>query len=171
MQEQMEMVKRMVSSAKTGGDLLFERIRATVQVENDDLNSDYLLVINANEISIKPMNNSESRLAPEDLGFQVYGRNVAAREGLFRELLKTCRTQLRAKRQNRLLEELKTEEIESIKEASAGSDLPDGWFFDGRQYMTFDGDVLYEHPNVDKIIATYLANENAKIDAYNREVE
>ena len=43
---------------------------------------------------------------------------------------------------------MKKEEIEAIKAKYCGDHLPEGWFFDGRMYMNFDGEVKYEHPNL-----------------------
>jgi hypothetical protein len=169
--EQMELIKKMIGSVNPGGELVFERLRGLVTVEDGDQSTDYQLVINSNEVTLKSMKNSANRLAPEDLGFMVYGRNVAAdKERMIRELLLTCRKPLRAKQPHRELSDLKTVELEKITEDSQGVDLPDGWLFDGRQYMTFDGDVKYEHPNIKQIVQKYLDDENEKIASYNRDV-
>jgi len=43
-----------------------------------------------------------------------------------------------------------------IKTKFCGDHLPNGWYFDGRQYMNFDGDVVYEHPNLEMLLKGYL---------------
>jgi hypothetical protein len=168
--EQMELTKKMIGSVNAGGDLVYERVLALIIVEEGDTTQDYQLIINANECVVKPMKNKDSRLAPQDLGFLVYGRNVGKdHERVMRDLLLTCRSPLRAIQPSRTA--LKEIEIEAVTEESQGKDLPDGWLFDGRQYMTFDGDVKYEHPNIKDILAKALDAENDKIAAYNRQVE
>ena len=115
-----------------------------------------------------PLKNQNNRLKDEELGILVYGRNLTGdNEKLLRELLKTCRTQMKVERPSRSLDELKAEELEKVKEESASRDLPSGWLFDGRQYMTFEGDRADEHPNMKQFIQEYLDAENARIKAYN----
>ena len=48
-------------------------------------------------------------------------------EGLARDLLKTCRTQIRVERPTRELDELKTSEVDKITEDTMQKDLPAGW--------------------------------------------
>lgn len=87
----------------------------------------------------------------------IYGRNIAENhEKMARDLLKTCRQQLSAKQKLRTISELKAEEIEMVKTKFCGDHLPNGWYFDGRQYMNFDGDVVYEHPNLEMLLNGYL---------------
>lgn len=48
--------------------------------------------------------------------------------------------------------------------------MPDGWYFDGRGYMTYEGDYKTEHPNLELLCKQYLANENNVVGDYNRTV-
>jgi hypothetical protein len=95
------------------------------------------------------MKNQSNRLDESDYGFLVYGRNIADNgEQVIRAVLKTCRTQLRSKQVVRTIADLKKEEIDIVTAKHAGDYLPDGWFFDGRMYMNFDGEVKFVHPNL-----------------------
>ena len=58
-----------------------------------------------------------------------------------------------------------------VKNKFCGDHLPNGWYFDGRQYMNFDGDVVYEHPNLEMMLNGYLKEQNEKIGDYNRSVD
>lgn len=79
----------------------------------------------------------------------MYGRNITNdNEKLSRDLFKTCRSQMKVERPTRELDELKAEEVETVKEQSLQKDPPAGWMFDGRMYMTFEGDRKFEHPNL-----------------------
>ena len=57
-----------------GFNLVYERIRGLVTVETDDT-QDYQLLVNHSEAVLKPLKNKDARLAPENLGILIYGRN------------------------------------------------------------------------------------------------
>lgn len=102
----------------------------------------------------------------------VYGRNISDnKEKMLRDLLKSCRQQLNPKQKLRKIEDLKADEIEVIKNRYNGEYLPEGWYFDGRQYMNFDGDIVYDHPNIKMLLEAYLDEQNEKIGDYNRRVD
>ena len=48
----------------------------------------------------------------------------------------------------RTIADLKKEEIEAIQTKYCGDYLPEGWYFDGRMYMNYDGEYKVEHPNL-----------------------
>jgi hypothetical protein len=88
----MELTKRYIASVLPGGDFVYERIRGLVTIEDGETTQDYQLIINTNEVIVKPLKNQNARLSPEDLGFMIYGRNIADdHEKMARLLLKTCR--------------------------------------------------------------------------------
>lgn len=117
------------------------------------------------------MKNQKKRLDERDYGFLVYGRNLANNdEALVREVLKTCRSQLREKKVVRTVADLKAEEIESIVTKNCGDHLPEGWYFDGRMYMNYDGQYKTEHPNLQFLLSQYLEEENSVVGDYNRGV-
>lgn len=92
LRDQMELTKRHIASVQPGGDFIFERIRGLITVEDGDTTQDYQLIVNANEIAVKPLKNQNERLSPQDLGLMIYGRNIADNhEKMARDLLKTCR--------------------------------------------------------------------------------
>ena len=90
LREEMHTVQRKVAS----NDLVIERIRGYVLLEGKEQEQDYELICNFNELSIKPLKNEHNRLKPEELGILVYGKNL--NEGLVKEVMKTCRTQIKS---------------------------------------------------------------------------
>lgn len=119
---------------------MIERLRGLVRLESGDTSQDYQLTVTNELVDLKPMKNQKKRLDERDYGFLVYGRNLTSNsERLVREVLKTCRTQLREKRIVRTAADLKPEELESIITKNCGDFLPDGWYFDGRMYMNYEG--------------------------------
>ena len=71
----------------------------------------------------------------------------------------------------RKLEDLKPEEISAVSAKVAELGLPDGWFFDGRMYMDFDGHYQSDHPSLQMHLQNYLEIENGKIGDYNRQIQ
>jgi hypothetical protein len=122
-------------------------------------------------MTLKPMKNQKKRLEEQDYGFLAYGRNLATNsEAILREVLMTCRSQLRAKQVVRTLLDLKPEEIEAIQTKNCGDHLPEGWYFDGRMYMNYEGEYKVEHPNLQLLLSQYLEEGNSVVGDYNRSV-
>ena len=48
--------------------------------------------------------------------------------------------------------------------------MPDGWYFDGRMYMNYEGKYQTEHPNLELLIKQYLEQENSVVGEFNRGV-
>ena len=81
-----------------------------MQVETDN-SQDYQLLVTNDEVALKPLKNQKARLAPENLGILVYGRNIGddaePGEALMRDVLKTCRSQPTEKRAERTRNDIK----------------------------------------------------------------
>ena len=99
--EAIESIKRKISTSKIGEkppsnipsfNIIFERLKGMVRLESGDTSTDYELIIQQDNVSLKPLKNQKNKVNPEDLGFLVYGKNLVEGEKLLRELFKTCRT-------------------------------------------------------------------------------
>ena len=101
----------------------------------------------------------------------MYGRNLHENQSeLLRQVLQTCRTQLRKKQSVRTVKDLSQEEIDQILSDRCGEYLDDGWTFTGYNYMNYDGRQSDVHPNLDRVLQSYLEQEAEMIGDYNREV-
>jgi hypothetical protein len=143
---EMDAAKRLVSSTT---DVFIERMRGYVVVEGKEEECTYELICTFNELSLKPL---KVKLPAEELGFVLYGRNLAQNEALLENILKCGRTQLKNKKLLRTRESITEEEIEMLKEKYVSSMLPDGWFFNGFLYLNYEGVTQVEHPNLEAII-------------------
>jgi len=47
--------------------------------------------------------------------------------------------------------------------------LPDGFFFNGSNFVDFDGTVFQYHPEMDRLVAEYLEQSNQSLRAANQE--
>jgi len=124
---------------------------------------------------LKPLKNQNARLAPENLGILVYGRNISDSEQgeeLMRDVLKTCRSQPTEKKAVRTRKDIKQEEIDALQEKFMSNHLPSGWYFDGRAYYNRnDESSQWEHPNIELLISNYLNEINDDIGEFNRDVQ
>jgi hypothetical protein len=48
--------------------------------------------------------------------------------------------------------------------------LPDGVYFDGRRYVSFDGDAFDDHPRLEELLVEHVTRVNADAEAFNAEV-
>ena len=48
--------------------------------------------------------------------------------------------------------------------------LPEGVYFDGRRYVSFDGDSFDDHPCLADLLDTHVQQANADADAFNADV-
>jgi len=58
-----------------------------------------------------------------------------------------------------------------IDEKFKGQNVPNGWFFNGRAYVDYDGKACVQHPSLEEFVTQYLAEQNGTIGDYNREVQ
>ena len=139
LKEEMDNTKRKIGQK----DPLIVRIKAYVQLEGKEEESDYQLTLGFNELSVKSMKNKDDRLEPVELGVLVYGRNLTDKDGninpLVNEALKTCRTQLIEKKDLRTRESVTDEEVAMLEEKFLGEDLGGedtgkNWIFTGFCY-------------------------------------
>lgn len=62
-------------------------------------------------------------------------------------------------------------EIEELVKGNPLKFLPEGYLWDGYNYLDADGNKLSEHPNLEKLVQWHLNNVNDEIGKYNRKVE
>lgn len=170
LKEQIDFQKKTVASALPGKNvIMIERLRGLVRIEQGDTEQDYQLVVTNAELTLRPMKNQKARLNENDYGFLAYGRNLPENsEELLREVLKTCRTQLRVKQNTRTIADLSEDEIQAIVDKRAGECLPEGWSFMGRFYANENGEYFEKHPALEQLVKQHLANENESVGDYNR---
>ena len=48
--------------------------------------------------------------------------------------------------------------------------LPEGVFFDGRRYVSFDGDAFDDHPRLAELLQAHVTKVNAEAEVFNAEV-
>lgn len=170
----MESVKGLCGTLAGHKPLIVERIRGYVLVEGKD--EDYELNLTFNELTLKPMKNKDKRLAPGQLGLLVYGRNVTndpetSTETSVQEVMACGRTLLPKKLPLRTPESVTAAELEVLCDRFVSQHLPYGFFYSGYGYVDLDGKNHEHHPDQQKLKEVFCEEENAKISAYNEQVQ
>ncbi|XP_065071231.1 dynein axonemal assembly factor 9-like [Rhopilema esculentum] len=67
-------------------------------------------------------------------------------------------------------EDISKEILEDIKVKHKLEPLPAGWFFNGSQYLNFEGEKMFDHPSFEKHVDEYIQKVNKEITSYNDRV-
>ena len=121
MRAAMEMQRKMLQTNTASADaskttVMFERLRGIVLNEEDDT-QDYELIITQDEVTLRGLKNTKTRVADEDRVILVYGRNLnEAGIAIIKDLLKLCRTQVSARKVLKRAEDLTPAEEAMIQD-------------------------------------------------------
>ena len=136
MRAAMELERKMLQTNVAPADaskttVMFERMRGIVLNEEDNT-QDYELIVTQDEITLRGLKNTKSRVADEDRVILVYGRNLnEAGIAILKDLLKLCRTQPSRRKVLKRPEDLTPAEEAAIQDEFFNQYLPTGWYFDG----------------------------------------
>eukprot|EP00041_Stephanoeca_diplocostata_P032517 m.1043033 g.1043033 ORF g.1043033 m.1043033 type:complete len:1308 (-) comp24163_c0_seq5:265-4188(-) len=84
-----------------------------------------------------------------------------------RSILRRCRKQPARCKARRTVASLTEAERREVADKICGSDLPEGYFHNGRQYVCMDGTKSLDHPLLSAFLEAHVRDLNAKIDAFN----
>lgn len=151
--------------------LIIERIRGRIRVEGRE-EEDFEMIINFNEITIRPLKNKDNRLKKEELGLLVYGRNLSYQsenksDTTLCEVMECLRPVKRKHKPERTPENVTEEEMKLLQERFQGEELPYGWYFNGYSYTDLHGNSQMDHPDREKLMEIFCAEENAKVSEWN----
>ncbi|CAI9567828.1 unnamed protein product, partial [Staurois parvus] len=85
--------------------------------------------------------------------------------------LRECAKQKPEKKALRTRGSLTVQEIRSIHAKRHLDPLPDGYFYNGTQFVNFLGEKTDYHPLMDQFIYDYMNEVNKEIEKYNRDLE
>lgn len=148
---------------------IVERVKGLFLVEDKELESDYKIISNFSDVSVKSCNNATKKCSGDELGFLVYGKNITFEK--FKDVLGAFRTQLRSKLPLRGVQSITDQEKKMLEEKYFCEHMPSNFYHDGYSYVDEDGNRQKEHPNLEKLIEVFIEEENAKIAEYNRQVQ
>ncbi|XP_053560295.1 dynein axonemal assembly factor 9 [Bombina bombina] len=93
------------------------------------------------------------------------------KEEVIKEWLRQCAKQKPQRKLLRTRGTLTLQEIRSIHAKHHLDPLPQGYFYNGTQFVNFLGEKTDYHPLMDQFIYDYVKEANREIEKYNRELE
>ena len=118
-------------------------------------------------VQFYPINGSENSHDTSTISF--YGHQLVERELL--SVVQSCLPADKQRLSAKLEQNLTKEELTEIETRCKGTPLPEGVFFNGHQYVGFDGDRWELHPCRQKIVSQFLSELNEKIDSHNTQID
>ncbi|XP_054470247.1 uncharacterized protein C20orf194 homolog [Anoplopoma fimbria] len=91
-------------------------------------------------------------------------------EGL-KDWLRLCAKEKQKKKLKRTKNTLSHQEIKSIHMTRHLDPLPQGYFYNGHQYVDIFGEKMNFHPYMEDFIKEYLAEANKEVELFNRQLE
>ncbi|XP_069832427.1 dynein axonemal assembly factor 9 isoform X1 [Dendropsophus ebraccatus] len=88
-----------------------------------------------------------------------------------KDWLRQCAKQKPQKKALRTRRSLTIQEIRNIHAKRHLDPLPEGYFYNGTQFVNFLGEKMDYHPLMDQFIYDYVIEANKEIEKYNRELE
>ncbi|XP_070539878.1 dynein axonemal assembly factor 9-like [Ptychodera flava] len=92
-------------------------------------------------------------------------------EGTLKDWLRATAKQKPQKKEHRTKKSMTKQELKNIHTKHHLDPLPEGWFYNGTQYVNMSGEKSNSHPGLDQFIQQYLENINKQIDNYNAQIE
>nr|XP_011448539.2 uncharacterized protein C20orf194 isoform X2 [Crassostrea gigas] len=87
-----------------------------------------------------------------------------------KDWLRTCGRQKPELKKPIFKKDLTKEEIKKIHKQHHLDPLPAGWFYNGTQFVSFDGEKQDLHPSLETFIQEYIDQKNKEITEFNNEV-
>ncbi|XP_072313812.1 dynein axonemal assembly factor 9 [Eucyclogobius newberryi] len=131
--------------------------------------SDQIMEVTYNTVSgtliILPVND------PETISSFLVFDGVGLTEDGMKNWLRLCTKKKPVMKTRKTKANLTLQEVNKIHAAKHLDPLPAGYFYNGYQYVSFFGEKINLHPNLDQFIDEYIAEANDEIEHFNRELE
>ncbi|GFR80483.1 hypothetical protein ElyMa_000582800 [Elysia marginata] len=96
---------------------------------------------------------------------------IGLEEQELKKILSSCVKQKPDRKKFLSRKDLTSKVIEKIHEKHHLDELPDGWFYNGSQFVSMTGERSQKHPSLEKFVQAYLDQKNAEIDRFNTRIE
>ncbi|KAH9494938.1 hypothetical protein Btru_020839 [Bulinus truncatus] len=116
-------------------------------------------------------NSNTSNNSGDNPAYSMTFTGVNLKEEDIKNFLNTCVKQRPEKKKLLTREDLTKQEIDKIHASHHLDDLPEGWYYNGSQFVSMDGERTLTHPNLDKFILDYLDKKNRDIDHFNNRID
>ncbi|KAK3595301.1 hypothetical protein CHS0354_004450 [Potamilus streckersoni] len=144
-------------------------VQGKFQVVGSDDDQELQFVTLSNSLSL--LTAGKSTMGSTQGGGFVLFLGVGLDEKRLRDWLRNCAPQKPNKRDLITRKSVTKEDIQKIHVKRHLDSLPEGWFYNGTQYISFSGDKQDTHPSLEQFIEEYIQEKNNVIQEYNRKNE
>ncbi|KAI0222910.1 hypothetical protein LSAT2_025838 [Lamellibrachia satsuma] len=85
--------------------------------------------------------------------------------------LRQCTVQLPERKMERTRQSMTKTEMNRIHKEHHLDPLPEGWFYNGHQFVSFDGEKSATHPDAEKFLVDYLDEVNQEVALHNARID
>eukprot|EP00002_Diphylleia_rotans_P029633 TRINITY_DN6044_c0_g1_i1.p1 TRINITY_DN6044_c0_g1~~TRINITY_DN6044_c0_g1_i1.p1 ORF type:complete len:1105 (+),score=195.63 TRINITY_DN6044_c0_g1_i1:45-3359(+) len=85
--------------------------------------------------------------------------------------LRTCFAKPKGRKAIRTEAELTSEEVDRFHRLTCELPLPEGYYYDGQRFLHYEFGASPHHPEFHRLVAEYIARENAEIERFNSDTE
>ncbi|XP_041928333.1 uncharacterized protein C20orf194 homolog isoform X3 [Alosa sapidissima] len=101
----------------------------------------------------------------------LFFHGVGLTEDSLKDWLRLCAKQKLMKKVRKTRKSLSPQELRSIHVRRHLDPLPPGYFYNGRQFVSFFGEKSTLHPSMEQFIDEYVQEANKEVERFNRELE
>eukprot|EP01135_Chromosphaera_perkinsii_P010339 Nk52_evm11s2118 gene=Nk52_evmTU11s2118 len=101
----------------------------------------------------------------------IFVGDSAITENECKKWLSKCQKPLPKKRRIRSRGDVTNKELQTLQKKHMAAPLPEGFFFNGSQYVSFDGERLSMHPHMETFVEEYLRTLNTEAEEYNAQID
>ncbi|KAL3863387.1 hypothetical protein ACJMK2_005144 [Sinanodonta woodiana] len=142
-------------------------VQGKFQVVDDDQELQYVTLSN----SLSMLTTGKPTMSSSHGVGYVLFLGIGLDEKRLRDWLRNCAPQKPNKRDLLTRKSVTKEDIQKIHVKRHLDSLPEGWFYNGTQYISFSGDKQDTHPSLEQFIEEYIQEKNNAIQEYNRNIE
>ncbi|ESO97007.1 hypothetical protein LOTGIDRAFT_115481, partial [Lottia gigantea] len=120
----------------------------------------------------KPPQDGQSPPAPQSTAksYLVF-TGCGLDKSVLKNWLRQCQPPKPEKKQILTRDQLSNDVINKIHVTNHLSILPEGWFYNGSQYISLDGEKTSTHPQLEKFLEEYIKEKNIEITNLNKEID
>ncbi|XP_053407607.1 dynein axonemal assembly factor 9-like isoform X1 [Mercenaria mercenaria] len=121
-------------------------------------------------LSMRPYSETAREKAQNSSNFMVFTGSDLSQPKL-KDWLRDCAPKKPEKKDLILRKDITRDVKNKIHKEHHLDPLPEGWFYNGTQYVSFDGTKQDQHPNLEEFVNDYVAQQNVAVTEYNKKVE
>ncbi|XP_035827690.1 uncharacterized protein C20orf194 isoform X2 [Aplysia californica] len=117
------------------------------------------------------VDSQSSRGAGEGTVYIISFTGVKLKEAELKTFLEACVKQKPQKKKLLTRSDLTKKDIDKVHSEHHLDELPEGWFYNGSQFVSMTGERSLKHPSLESFVQEFLDRKNADIEKFNARVD